>query len=141
MSIKNAIYTHLQTVGAVTSLIGTSLYPLQAPQQKATPYVVYTLMDADRQHHMRGTTLSVFKTLQMDIYANTDTKADSISTALLNALDSLQGLIQTVQIEFCLNNDEDDALLEPIHGEGLGIPARILAFRLAYQEPRRDIHT
>ena len=67
-------------------------------------------------------------------------QADSITDALLNALDSLSGVIQGVYIASCLATDEDDAISEPIHGEGLGIPARILTFRLAYHETARAIH-
>lgn len=140
MSLKSVIYAHLQTVTAVTNLLGTSIYPLQASQDHEPPYVIFTLTDTARKHHMRGTAESVVTNLQMDVYAKTDASADTIATALLNALDSLSGVIQGTYIGACLNRDEDDGLEEPIHGEGLGTPARILGFLLAYNESARAIH-
>ena len=41
MNISQAVYSHLKSVGAITSLSSNRIYPLVAPQNSLYPHIIY----------------------------------------------------------------------------------------------------
>lgn len=47
MSAEKIVYAQLAAAAAVTALVGTRIYPGQAPQGTATPFIVYEHLSAE----------------------------------------------------------------------------------------------
>lgn len=139
MGIKDAIYGFLSTRPGIVALIGDNIFPSQAPQSKKPPYAIYDIQNRDRRHHLMGFTGSVFAELRIGIYGNTESQVQSIADEFIKAIDCLRGDLNGEFVEFCLNDSEDDDLVEPQQGQSLGTPVRLLNYKLAYREPARTV--
>jgi hypothetical protein len=85
MNLQTDLFTLL------SGLFSTRIYPAVAPENTATPYAVYTRVDAQEQTTLdtNGGTGNASNTLlQIDVYASTYGAAQASATAVKTALKS-----------------------------------------------------
>lgn len=91
MSLESALYSYLGGISAVSALVGARIYPSQAPQGAALPYVAHARVSTRRFPHIGGPSGMVRARQQLDVYAATLDAAQSVVDALRDNLDGLRG--------------------------------------------------
>lgn len=96
--LDQAIYSRLQAVTGVTSLVSTRCYPLVLPQNPTYPAVRYQQIDGLSNSAMGSDTGVVEATVQVDSYAETYTGARALGEAVFAALNRFRGTVASVEI-------------------------------------------
>lgn len=103
MSLQEApeafLYQRLASQTAVSSLIGTRVYPLLAPQGTPMPLVVYQRTGVDRPQSLSGNVGNPVVTLQLTTYGTSYTSVKSIARAVRLAVDGWTGTTAGVTIQ------------------------------------------
>lgn len=86
MTIEAEIFTRLSTETAFDDLVAGRVYPLQAPQGVAAPFVVYRQIDAVRESGMGADSDVVACRIQLDAFAATYDDVKEVATELRKAL-------------------------------------------------------
>jgi len=81
-TIRKALRAKLLSYSAISTLIGTRLYPSALLQGCTLPAVVYTKISTQREHSMSDVTKLAHATYQFDCYSLTKDEADSVSKAI-----------------------------------------------------------
>jgi hypothetical protein len=113
--IETDLYSYLSTCIALIALVSTRIYPVQAPKEVATPYLVYFKVSPNRKYTHQGFANFQQPRIQISCYATryitsgSEIGAKSLSQILISALEAWPGAerIQAVQVE-----DEKD-LIDP----------------------------
>lgn len=120
MSLDSVIYDRLSSVAGVTAIIGSGssarVYPMQAPQDAAMPFVVWQRIGADRERAM-GNDPSLIRTrVQFDCFASTYDGARDLVVAVRGALErwssaATSPVIQDVFVESEVDLNDDPTLV------------------------------
>lgn len=87
MSLSTDIRRLLLSKSAITSLVGTRIYPNHVPQaNNAWPCITYTVVSNDSAHTLAGGAGYAARRLQIDVYAKLETSRDSVVEAVRNQL-------------------------------------------------------
>lgn len=89
--ISTAIFAKLSGVTAVTDLVGTKLYPQQAPADAEYPLVTFAqVTDGSKETRPLTGQVKLFRTLQQfDIYSRDRANVDAIANAIRGAIDAV----------------------------------------------------
>lgn len=69
-------------------LVGKRIYPLVAPENTATPYIVWQVISAQRQNTLDGTTNHEWLRVQIDIYDKSYDKSLKLSHKAVEAINN-----------------------------------------------------
>jgi hypothetical protein len=113
--IETELNVYLLANTAVAALVGTKIYPVQAPKDCVAPFIVFNKVSAQREYTHNGFASLQRSRMQVSCYAaryltnGTEIGARSMAEAVKTALEAWQGStkIQAIQIE----NDPD--LIDP----------------------------
>jgi hypothetical protein len=87
MSLSTDIRRLLLSKSAITSLVGTRVYPAHIPQKINTfPTITYQLISTNAAHHLAGGAGYCEKRLQLDVYAENEVSRDAVVEAVRNQL-------------------------------------------------------
>jgi hypothetical protein len=87
MSLSTDIRRLLLSKSAITSLVGTRVYPAHVPQKINTyPTITYFVVSNNSAHHLQGGAGFAERRLQIDVYAETETSRDAVVEAVRNQL-------------------------------------------------------
>jgi hypothetical protein len=81
-TIGKALRAKLLSYSAVSTLIGTRMYPSALMQGCTLPAVVYTKLSTQREHSMSDVTKLSHTTYQIDCYSNDKDDADTVSKTI-----------------------------------------------------------
>ncbi|MEO9521714.1 MAG: DUF3168 domain-containing protein [Parasphingorhabdus sp.] len=85
--IAEAIYSRLSTDAGVTTLVGTRVFPMVAPENEDYPLITYQQIDAGPARDL-GSATDHFRTIQqIDIYSRNKIEAQNVADAVRAALD------------------------------------------------------
>jgi len=108
MSIEDAIFTRGSTFGGLTALIGTRIYPVQAPQNAIAPYVTYQMISNPREHAMGADPGVAHPRFQFSPFATTRTAAKAITLQLIACYSRWRGVVASVDVlDSFLENEVD----------------------------------
>lgn len=96
MTIKNvrkAIFDLLKDDSAVSSIVGTRVYPIILPQGETSPSVVYHIISEDTDYNMDGPSGLVQTRMQLDAVALTQTGAFDLADVVKNVLSGFSGSV------------------------------------------------
>ena len=117
MSIVEApeafLYQRLTSQTAVSSLIGSRVYPLIAPQGTPLPLVVYQRTSVERPQSLSGNVGNPLVTLQLTTYGTSYTSVKSIARAVRIAIDGWTGTTAGVTIQRSTLQTEADGVDMP----------------------------
>lgn len=109
LSIEQALYKELVATAGVVALVGTRVYPVQAPQGTSLPYVTYEVLRAHPiQEHSGSGGLNGLRISYL-CHAPTYAGAKGIAAAIRAAFEGRSGTVQGVSIGHLLLDVEADA--------------------------------
>ena len=98
MSIEAALVERLAAVSGVTDVIGTRLYPVQAPLSAQAPYGVAQVIAERHLHDYTGASGLAYPRVQISVYAATSVTAAAAGEAIRQALQGWTGTAAGVAI-------------------------------------------
>jgi len=104
------IFQRLTSQTAVSSLVGTRVFPLMAPMATPLPLVVYQRTGVDRPRSLAGNVGNPVVTLQLTSYDTSYTNVKAIARAVWLALDNWTGTTAGVTIQRTTLQSEADAV-------------------------------
>lgn len=99
--IGKAIYSILSNDAGVTALVGTKIYPDIIPLGTAYPATVYSVVSTTPTNVKDGASTLDATVVQVDIYSDDYSEAQSIASAIRTALDTYSGTVATVKVDSC----------------------------------------
>lgn len=120
MNISRAIYSILSSHAGLTSLVGSRVYPVNAPQQVSLPYVVFDIEANEPINRQTGVACADYIYPEVMIISNTVDENESIAKEVRSALDRVtESTYQGIKIGVSLFDqwigprltDEDDAYI------------------------------
>jgi hypothetical protein len=94
---------------AVSSLVGTQIYPVIAPSEATYPFVIWRRIQVQRQHHLAGPMGSPRVTVEYAIYGATYDQARNVSDAMRRVLDGYRGVVDNTVVQHAsVENETDD---------------------------------
>lgn len=117
MSLQEApeafLYQRLTSQTAVSSLIGTRVYPILAPAGTPLPLVVYQRTGVDRPQSLAGNVGNPVVTLQLTTYGTSYTSVKNIARQVRLAIDGWTGTTAGVTIQRTTLTGEADGVDMP----------------------------
>lgn len=104
------LYARLTSQTAVSSLIGSRVYPLIAPQGTPLPLVVYQRTAVERPQSLAGNVGNPVVTMQLTTYGTSYTSVKSIARAVRLAVDGWTGTTAGVTIQRSTLKTEADGV-------------------------------
>ena len=126
MTIEYAARQRLVDDTAVAALVATRIYPQIAQQGAALPYVVYSVISADRPRHLLSASGIVTKRIQFDCFGSTYVQARLLADKLRLSLDGIKHTTigSGSYTHFCngvMLDGEQDGFDEPFDADQLGV--------------------
>ena len=87
MSIETDLYSTLTNDATVASLVGTQVFPNDAPENAANPLIVYAVISGSMIDTIPGVGDARRKLVQVDCHANTYSSAKAVAAAVISALE------------------------------------------------------
>ncbi len=107
--IGNSIYSLLSGHAALTALVGTKIYPVQAPQAVEEPFLVYGISKTQPEETKVNASAEDWVTVLVDVYAKDYDTMHSITREVRAALDKQSGTIAGNSISDIVFQDFNDA--------------------------------
>ncbi len=104
------------SVSGVSALVGTRVYPQNAPTNTAWPFVVVGVQSEAPAKHMTGSSNNVMAKITARIYAATNDAARAVATALRTGIGTFKGTVTVgvtaVTVDYLgLDNAEDEPIM------------------------------
>lgn len=123
MSVEDAIVARLEAHAGVAGLVVDRIYPLEAPQDAETPYIVYQRISGVPVSNLAEDTNITDARYQL--YAFSEVYGDSVDVTIQMkaALQRYKGTVASVVILDVMINDNPDLLGNDtdLHGTGIDI--------------------
>lgn len=97
--IENALYSILSNDAAVIALVSTRIYPMQAPQGAALPYIAYSRDSTDHVEVLGGSHGLARAMVSIESFATTYLAVRNIAEKVRLAIQGLQGTHASVSVE------------------------------------------
>lgn len=107
------LYARLTSQTAVSSVIGTRVYPLLAPAGTPLPLVIYQRTGVERPQSLTGNVGNPVVTLQLTTYGTSYTSVKNIARQVRLALDGWTGTTASVTIQRTTLVSEADGVEMP----------------------------
>lgn len=86
MSAETTLYSTLSAAAPVTAIVGTNIYPDQAPQELDPPFIVYERAGTDPTMTIHGTIVATKVTVDLHCLADTRAIAEDLADKVVAAL-------------------------------------------------------
>jgi len=106
MNIGKLIYSIATTDATLTTLIGTRIYPEEAPNDVTYPYITFSKIRTDPS--MVKGIVSPRDDIKVTfyIYSKSYDTSEEVSVALRNRFDNLRGTFNSIKLDWCIFEDE-----------------------------------
>lgn len=113
--IGSRLFSLLSGTSAITSLVGTRIYPQVIPQGSAMPAVAYSVVDEVPENSLTGWSSGLSNArVQVDAYAPTYVSAQALADAIAGALATYQTSGLSVLLESKRDGYEDETSLHRV---------------------------
>lgn len=120
MSASSIIYSILSGNTGVTNLVNTKIYPQEAPQTAAFPYVVFQSISNTPNNSKSGVSTMDRYRIQVTVCAKKQSEIDSIGAAIRSALDYVQQqTISSTYVQLISYQGEVDMFSYPSGQDGI----------------------
>ena len=106
--IGTSLYTLLSGHAPLTAIIGTKLFPVEAPQGKENPMVIYGITGTQPQETKSSVSTEDWVTVEIVSYSNDYDQSQQIAKEVRNALDKKSGVIAGNTISDIVFQDFED---------------------------------
>lgn len=123
MTLEEAIYGKLTGDAAVTALLGTRVYPGQAPQSSNLPVLVYQRASQKKLVTLTGVINLNRYGMRLDLWAADYATCNGLYNAVRDCLVGFRGTLGSGQVDVrgVFEESGDDAAESPIHAEEGGL--------------------
>lgn len=111
-SPEAVLRTALVGTSAVTSLVGTRIYPVLAPASAALPFVTWRRSGIQREQTLAGPMGLPRVTVEYSIYGTTYEEARQVADAMRVVLDGYGGTSDNTTVEQTSLEDESDDFVQ-----------------------------
>lgn len=111
-SPEQVVRNALVTTTAVSSLVGTRIYPVLAPATAALPFAVYRRSSIQRQQTLAGPLGLPTVNMEMQIYATTYEAAREVADTFRSVLDGYGGTLNNVEVQNASLEQESDDFVQ-----------------------------
>ena len=126
--IGKAIFARAGIHAGLSALIGSRMYPVEAPQKTAIPYVTYQVISPVRDHAMSADGLGLPR-VQFDCWAKNRADAMDVRDQILACFDRWSGIAGGITVDSSVcENDGMDVQTDDI----TRIPRVTLEFQMSY---------
>ena len=87
MTAEQTLYRILSADSAIAGLVDTKIYQDVIPQPDELPAIVYSRTSTEPVQTIHGVNVASFAQLQVQVWAKTRSMAESVSAAIVGALD------------------------------------------------------
>jgi len=108
--LEEGIFSLLSADSGVAALVGSRIYPTQAPQNVTYPCVVYQRVGAERAHHTTGASGVSEVRMQVASLAESYSGAKALGAAVRAAMDAQRGMWGAVDVLGSTIHSEMDVL-------------------------------
>ena len=115
MSLKSpeaVLRTALVGTAAVTSLVGTRIYPVLAPASAALPFVTWRRSGIEREQTLGGPMGLPRVSVEYSIYGTTYEEARQVADAMRRVLDGYGGTSDNTEVKQTSLEDESDDFVQ-----------------------------
>lgn len=91
--IEVGIHQLCITAPAITAIIADRMAPHMQAETSPRPFIVYSRIVADHQHHLGGASGLVFVRLQLDLFADDASELYALAEAVRMRLDGYRGTV------------------------------------------------
>lgn len=121
MAVESAIVALLEATAAVTDLVGTRIYPQDAPPDAALPYIVYRRgTPSERVPALSGVTGLNRAELELFCVSTNYAVAKSVANAVRVALDGKSGTYASTRLQGVFVEDGQDEFALQVKGSEIG---------------------
>ncbi len=106
--METGIFTYLQTIGAITAIVGTRIHPDTMPQGSELPVIVYSRLSGGRVQVMGGISGLAHPVFQITSWATTYLAAKNLAEIVRVNFDAVSGAIGGVTVRACIMEDDGD---------------------------------
>ncbi len=107
-AITQSLATYLNTVGGLTALVGSRIFPVYLPKGATLPALTYNKISSPRVRSHSGPSHLAHPRIQINIWANTFTELESVAAQLVAALEAYKGLMGSDQTVSFVETELDD---------------------------------
>ena len=131
MSFLGDIKAKVAGVAAITSIVGTKIYPGMVPTSQDLPYLTYEVVGYEGVHNILSASGIASFSVQFDAIG-TQLQVESIAEGLRNALDGFRGIFNNnTTVNYCtLLSQIDNSVLEAKAANQLICYRRTLDFNI-----------
>ena len=108
MAVETKIYSLLTGTTVVTTLLGTRIYPLKAPQTPTYPYMVYFRVSGGQQNGLDGYLDLENPRIQFDIYSTSYSQAKTVVENVQTTMNGSTAFASVLLSDNDLYEDEVD---------------------------------
>ena len=87
MSIRGAIYEHLNGDATITEIVGTKVFHINAPPGTSLPYITFQQIGGEHLHHTKGISGLTRGSWQVSCYEDNPIDGDALSDAVRLRMD------------------------------------------------------
>jgi hypothetical protein len=106
MNIGKLIYDIASTDATLVSLIATRIFPEEAPNTVTYPYITFTKIRTDPTRVKGLVSPKDDYKVTFYIYSKNYDTTETVSLALRNRFDNLQGTFNSIKLDWCIFEDE-----------------------------------
>ena len=106
MNIGNVIYSMVAANANLVTLIGTRIYPEEAPMEATYPYITYTKVNTNPTRVKNLVSPKDEFKINFFIYSKNYDTSQNVGDALRIALDNKKGVYSNVNVDWVIFEDE-----------------------------------
>lgn len=106
MNIGNVIYSMVAANANLVTLIGTRIYPEEAPMESTYPYITYTKVNTNPTRVKNLVSPKDEFKINFFIYSKNYDTTQNVGDALRIALDNKRGVYSNVNVDWVIFEDE-----------------------------------
>ena len=106
MNIGNVIYSMVAANANLVTLIGTRIYPEEAPMEATYPYITYTKVNTNPTRVKNLVSPKDEFKINFFIYSKNYDTTNTVGDALRVALDNKRGVYSNVKVDWVIFEDE-----------------------------------
>ena len=106
MNIGKLIYAVVASDATLVGLVGTRVYPEEAPNNVAYPYITFTKVNTQPTRVKNIVSPLDMVKVTFFVYSKNYDTSENVAIALRNKFDNLRGTYNSINLDWCIFEDE-----------------------------------
>lgn len=133
MSIRADLRSYLLSKSSITTLVGSRIYPQEAPQGAVYPRIIYQETGGERDRTLDGANRLTKTSFDLTAQSQDGDNAKAISDALANVLDVYQGQMARTTVQGVFVTANSDNLIPPDGADEKSVKESSISIDLWYE--------